>query len=116
MPTAKGITCSLKIEGRDSSVPEYGSKSTGDFASAYVVAEEGRRFSLQVATTEWIHSGWRLFVYIDGVYQTGYIHNGLSRRGFPKKLNFDHKSEVEEGNRNALFKKAWKFDKLPVGV
>lgn len=115
MPTAKGITCSLKIEGRDSNVPEYGSKSTGDFASAFVVAEAGRRFSLQVATTEWIHSGWRLFVYIDGVYQTGYIHNGLSRGGFPQKLNFDHKSEVDEGNQNA-FKKAWKFDKLPVGM
>lgn len=115
MPTARGIACSLKIEGRGSSV-EYGSQFTEDFASAFVVAEEGQRFSLEVAATKWIHSGWRLFVYIDGVYQTGYIHSGSSRKDFPQKLNFDHKSEFEEGNRNISFKKVWRFDKLPVGT
>lgn len=115
MPAARGITCSLKIEGQDSSSLEYDIQTEDGFASAFVVAEENKRFSLDVATTTWIHSDLTLFVYIDGVYQTGAVWRRLSPEGFLKKTNFHCKVETNKRDHNTSFEKAWRFDKLPVG-
>lgn len=116
MPTTRGITCSLKIEGQDSHVPEYGLQSGEDFASSFVIAEEGRRFSLEVVNTTWIHSDWCLFIYIDGVYQDGSLCNGLLPGSFATKMVFDCKYERAEGNSGIEFQKGWKFDKLTTGT
>lgn len=116
MPTTRGITCSLKIEGQDLNVPEYGLQSGEDFASSFVIAEEGRRFSLEVVNTAWIHSDWCLFVYIDGVYQDGGLCNQLLPGTFMANMIFDCKHELEEGNSGIDFRKGWKFDKLSVGT
>lgn len=116
MPAARGIICSLKIEGRDSSVPEYDPRSEEDFASAFVVAEGDRRFSLEVVATKWIHPDWCLFIYIDGVYQCGHTWNALTPKHFPLKADFSCKRERESGVHNISFRKAWRFDKLSAGT
>lgn len=115
MPTAKGIICSLNIEGQDSSSPEYDSQTEGDFASAFVIAEEHKRFSVDVATTAWIHPDLSIFVYIDGVYQSGVIWKRLSPENFLKKKNFNSKLEADKEN-DTSFEKTWMFDKLAVGM
>lgn len=115
MPAVRGVTCSLRIEGNATNAPEYATQSEDDFASAYVVAEEDKRFVLDVATTIWVHSDLSIFVYMDGVYQTGVVWKGISLKEFPRNKVFNCKIEVDKTS-NEHFEKIWKFDKLAVGM
>lgn len=113
MPSIKGFTCSLTIDGDDDPAIEYGVQQEGsDYASAYVVAEDHKRFSLTVTATEYVHPALDVAIWIDGKYQDGRIMDKLSEEKFKFKEKFTGKEE-KQGRK--MLKKLWKFGELNVG-
>lgn len=113
MPSIKGFTCSLTIEGHDDPAIEHGKKQEGsDYVSAYVIAEGRKRFSLTVSGEEYIHPALDVAVWIDGKYQDGRIMDSLSEKKFEFHEKFTGK---EEKHGRKIVKRLWKFGELNVG-
>lgn len=112
MPSIKGFTCSLTIDGNDEPAVEYGAQQEGpDYASAYVVAESLKRFSLTVSATEYVYPAMDVAVWIDGKYQDGRIMS-QSEGKFTFKEKFTGKEE-KQGRK--MVKKLWGFGEMNVG-
>lgn len=113
MPSIKGVTCSLTIDGHDGPATEYGAKQEGsDYASAYVIAEGRKRFSLTVTGVEYVHPSLDVGIWIDGKYQDGRIMDELSENNSEFLERFTGKEE-KQGRK--LVKRLWKFGVLDVG-
>lgn len=113
MPSINGFTCSLTIDSHDDPATEHGAKQEGlDYASAYVVAEGHKRFSLTVTGAKYVHPSLDVGIWIDGKYQDGRIMDKLSDKKFEFREKFTGKEE-KQGRK--LVKKLWKFGALNVG-
>lgn len=113
MPSAKGLECLLVVAGHP--VEEYGTIVEDNFVSTYVIAAAHENFYISVVTTEFVHEGLEIYVYIDGKYQTSSTWPRLAPDN-PVDAEYHGKRVRKESGLGVGFERPWKFDDLIEGL